>query len=126
MRISDWSSDVCSSDLAVAVATVPSVSTAHPTGRAPAAGYHHTIDLYIERQLAPITHGDTQSLQRDHNLHTQCIRGIQYRPCVDAVGVFERNLPIEHIVKPHHMDSAYGCSRKIGRASCRERVCQYV
>src|SRR3546814_8911976 len=73
MRISDWSSDVCSSDLPVAT---------HAT---------------LRRQRVQITSGFACC--------TQC--GIQVaRVRCDEVGI-------------HH-------AMQIGRASCRERVCQYV
>src|SRR3546814_9339391 len=77
MRISDWSSDVCSSDL-----------------RAPAfqAGYVGSI---------PITRSTT-ALASDR----QCGKSARQR--------FQKR------VRPE------GTGREIGRASCRERECQYV
>src|SRR3546814_18471552 len=71
MRISDWSSDVCSSDLAIKVI---------------------------------ILAGNGKNFSAGHDIGT---------PERDAHESFER----EHLL-PDHVE--------IGRASCRERVCQYV
>src|SRR3546814_7627449 len=76
MRISDWSSDVCSSDLSSpAIASAP--------------------------VWAPVTPGD-RSTARLIRLVSMMVR-----PTVDGA----RTVFVEH---------------QIGRASCRERVCQYV
>src|SRR3546814_1505446 len=98
MRISDWSSDVCSSDLlgavggdvvemprAIGLALVP-----RPLGRerdefpAPVENAARAVMLEEERRVA-----------------------------LDL-------LPLEHAGDRDAVD------RQIGRASCRERVCQYV
>src|SRR3546814_1119433 len=71
MRISDWSSDVCSSDRA---------------GRA-----NHLIGAFETDELGP--------LAGRRLCHLQCHFG---------------------------MDTLTFARREIGRASCRERVCQYV
>src|SRR3546814_9677976 len=84
MRISDWSSDVCSSDL---------VDAAH-------ADFQGNI-----RFLVP----------------ARATRG-QEEP------VFA-NIPIDTFALPMDADMRAGFSdlvKEIGRASCRERVCQYV
>src|SRR3546814_10477710 len=98
MRISDWSSDVCSSDLA-------------PEG----------IDLEAIRERAAEHADDAQALstnvrQRAEALteDAQTIQGeaqanrAAYADSIDATGT-DAVLDFE-----------------IGRASCRERVCQYV
>src|SRR3546814_5273371 len=83
MRISDWSSDVCSSDLQ-------------------------------GLRRAEARRGDVERLQ-----HVQDLDG------VDAAGAGRR--------RADHLDAAIAAAHrlaldqaKIGRASCRERVCQYV
>src|SRR3546814_5244737 len=87
LRISDWSSDVCSSDLVSPTATVALI--------------------------------DADSFQLTHN-------GSQY---LCAVGVPEYTPPelqgrsLKSIVRTQDHD-AFGL--EIGRASCRESVCQYV
>src|SRR3546814_17991316 len=82
MRISDWSSDVCSSDL-----------------------------LSSEDESR-----DTQGEGRRGEQHHQ--------GGDDAVGPLHFALPSS--VRMAARRSSRCCSTKIGRASCRERVCQYV
>src|SRR3546814_3234165 len=87
MRISDWSSDVCSSDLAVE-------AEYGRGGEAP------------EPFKLPLGNGGAE--RRDHLAHA---------------GLVERDRI--HIALDH--DHPPGLTRgEIGRASCRERVCQYV
>src|SRR3546814_9980258 len=80
MRISDWSSDVCSSDLL------------------------HFTPLPNLRRIV-----ESGLLSRDH---VQEQGGIRTHGNVAATAVFKT--------------AALNHSAKIGRASCRERVCQYV
>src|SRR3546814_14521020 len=82
LRISDWSSDVCSSDL----------RGGDDPGRRTAAGQ---------------AHGDFQRLERRAR-------------AVDA-GRTGRDLS-----RVRHLQAGQGLVEEIGRASCRERVCQYV
>src|SRR3546814_2322870 len=85
MRISDWSSDVCSSDLA---AWIPEIL--------------QDKDLLRGQAFSKV------------GLHSALAFPIRYGEDVTAV--------IECLSqKIHEPDEA-----KIGRASCRERVCQYV
>src|SRR3546814_15074074 len=107
MRISDWSSDVCSSDL---------------------------INAQITRQCNDHgRHNDSDGVVCDHfrQQHRQCINGKdqsprgyvtqQGRQCVDnqlnATGLLQAKTYSQH---PEDEDE-----NKIGRASCRERVCKY-
>src|SRR3546814_5847028 len=78
MRISDWSSDVCSSDL---------VSV-----------------MRFQRDFAP-----GGSLDRP--------------PGYAVAGLFDRDDILHELGKTLHIPR---CEQQIGRASCRERVCQYV
>src|SRR3546814_6806941 len=76
MRISDWSSDVCSSDLVM-----------------PPRELHEPDLLWVQRRTQRIIFldaVDTQRMARIEFLHFRCDR------------------------------------QEVGRASCRERVCQYV
>src|SRR3546814_2799825 len=82
MRISDWSSDVCSSDL---LRTVPHNSIHRPAARYP---------------LIVKTKGII-------NTHTENYNGVTF---------FTR----------HKLSNNSDNISQIGRASCRERVCQYV
>src|SRR3546814_2396798 len=82
MRISDWSSDVCSSDLTSA-------------GRVPTdKGYR----LFVDRltKVKPMSAAEQRAI-------SNFLQG-----AVDLDDVVQRSV------------------RQIGRASCRERVCQYV
>src|SRR3546814_1977073 len=80
MRISDWSSDVCSSDLL-------------DLGRDPRLGGGPG------RQPVDLAQGDA---------------------CLGQGGTRPDHDPPLPRIEPHHVE------RQIGRASCRERVCQYV
>src|SRR3546814_4799652 len=94
MRISDWSSDVCSSDL-------PCADLAKR-----ARGAHQPVVL--ERAFFGAADLD---------------RRVGRRPRLRTVQPLERQLAVELIV----MLCRVGEMRvQIGRASCRERVCQYV
>src|SRR3546814_15295092 len=99
MRISDWSSDVCSSDLAETQSQVrrvalldfsaPSTPVAQPTA---------PIDAVSNGMLL-----DFRDMRRSE-------------AAAPSVNTFSAISP-----------ASYGIVRaKIGRASCRERVCQYV
>src|SRR3546814_12167316 len=91
MRISDWSSDVCSSDL---ITAAPRLQTS-PAG--PLAGPRRAFDKTLCAASCPIS-----------NLHRAM------RPLHGLLSPeFPRQTPPATAVE-------------IGRASCRERVCQYV
>src|SRR3546814_6224924 len=86
MRISDWSSDVCSSDL-----TSPAAVKEYL--RAKLAGFEHEVFavLFMDTQHRLIEYAE------------------MFRGTIDGASVYPRELV-----------------KEIGRASCRERVCQYV
>src|SRR3546814_7151975 len=101
MRISDWSSDVCSSDLDADLDD----------------GLGHRGDAAI-RVLARV--GDRDGLPgvgRDGVRHGWC-RGDEVEPEL-AFEALRDDLQVE---EPEET----GPEAEIGRASCRERVCQYV
>src|SRR3546814_3312324 len=100
MRISDWSSDVCSSDLRKTVRPVVELDLLpqelrlrleRPVGR--------------ERQRIARLERGGPSLAVDVDRFARAGRGLALEPAVHDDGV---DIP------------------EIGRASCRERVCQYV
>src|SRR3546814_11333689 len=97
MRISDWSSDVCSSDLEhsrLAAARDARFSKGHcPRAPAPAPSPTHVLPAVRGQVRA----GDPAGVIGDEEAH--------------RIGDFVR------IAQP---------PGQIGRASCRERVCQYV
>src|SRR3546814_11170837 len=90
MRISDWSSDVCSSDL-------------------------HPLDAGGESPVREGVDGEGRGLPGLHLSHV----GL-----VDAH--FQLHLGEVFSDGEQHRRLKGGRDRQIGRASCRERVCQYV
>src|SRR3546814_10647029 len=90
MRISDWSSDVCSSDLRCRLVGVCEGRVSHDDGIGEAAAAFDLLRLPA---------GDDVQADRE------------------AAG--RKALLRSHLRQP-------GTAAQIGRASCRERVCQYV
>src|SRR3546814_10366398 len=106
MRISDWSSDVCSSDLPPTV-----------TGR---------IEVKVTRTNE--TAADSREMNESHWVG---LRGFVLPP----TGTPDPDGPIYDVGDTGHYAypdmtklaiRAKVTGQKIGRASCRERVCQYV
>src|SRR3546814_13841902 len=96
MRISDWSSDVCSSDLLIK--TLPQELFANPQGQR-AQGYQLSSDAV----RAAMSGGD--ALYSEVQVH------------LNNLATLSRQVDMTTNAK----DAA-----EIGRASCGERVCQYV
>src|SRR3546814_9813755 len=94
MRISDWSSDVCSSDLALV----------HFLTALGALG-HHRVQRLARRTLA-----------NDH------VQPLTAQPCDGSVLVLPDDIRHADLLRT----GAHEKGHKNGRASCRERVCQYV
>src|SRR3546814_1846777 len=84
MRISDWSSDVCSSDLVVPAEHDDEVAVLH----------HHVLVL----ESAHVIHRPPAAI-------------------INTIATFVDFCGGKQRILPRH---------EIGRASCRERVCQYV
>src|SRR3546814_15584838 len=101
MRISDWSSDVCSSDL-------PTQRTKKMGGsRKSRPSFLQSLVLEVDlRADAEVT---------THDVRTSPGR-IEAEQAIGRVGI-ERRLGVEQV---EHVRI------EIGRAPCRERVCQYV
>src|SRR3546814_21078009 len=98
MRISDWSSDVCSSDLALVI-----FAGAQTVG---ASGF---LTVYVAGiVLGNHRHRATQLINRFHD-------GLAW---LSQIVMF---LLLGLLVTPSDL-----LPTQIGRASCRERVCQYV
>src|SRR3546814_1846635 len=99
MRISDWSSDVCSSDLKVVDAT-----------------FGDEQEVFVKAKTAQ---------PGEYNLvHSSGITF--YKKWVDAgmsATINPDNIPNLALVMPALMEPYL---KKIGRASCRERVCHYM
>src|SRR3546814_12312643 len=115
MRISDWSSDVCSSDLppprgvdlAEPLAVVVDENPPFPCQRllAPALQYERCLAIERDMPCAPRFCG------RAGHGHDAPFE-IDVRP-----------VEVEQFTPPR---AGVDREEKIGRASCRERVCQYV
>src|SRR3546814_14001297 len=101
MRISDWSSDVCSSDLVVDVRCVEGADQQDAMVKL----LRRLVQ--VERSLLHVALA---------NVEVCALEGLHCRWKV-AVKIL-----------PRHIERLLRClrSRKIGRASCRDRVCQYV
>src|SRR3546814_11550562 len=96
MRISDWSSDVCSSDLVLA--------------GSPDAPMTATLRGLIKREIAFISFNSFLQSRRRRAVH------------LFASGM----LAPPHDVRPWCSKRPVPGCLEIGRASCRERVCQSV
>src|SRR3546814_3956728 len=116
MRISDWSSDVCSSDLAPARADHRGVGP-------------RDLRALARRPQGP-RRGDTQGLSASDASARE-----------EAIGLAARSVAVARVLLDEHFlqllevreggvvvgAPTFGrLAREIGRASCRERVCQYV
>src|SRR3546814_3333705 len=97
MRISDWSSDVCSSDLMIFVAATAIVWTSVQRLLEPAPPTQPGIGLALSTAAAGVNLAVGLTLTRIGRAHRS--------PTLIADG--------KHLMQ-------------IGRASCRERVCPYV
>src|SRR3546814_3342852 len=100
MRISDWSSDVCSSDL------------------------RHPLDLLIDMDaiMPVLAHYPDHRGALDGKGHmTAPRRDIMMAPDQGPIGKCEGKA-VRHSASGQ-VEQAF---HKIGRASCRERVCKYV
>src|SRR3546814_16082375 len=103
MRISDWSSDVCSSDLGQG----REVGTRVAFDQRPQPRRFQHLDL-----VAPL-------IEMPGHFQPTC--GLETDNQTPIVPIFGRLVGMEL-----EFPCARGCFGKIGRASCRESVCQYV
>src|SRR3546814_5913334 len=115
MRISDWSSDVCSSDLQrERIATI---------GRTMGTE-HHAARRLFGREARAEREAAADPLRARHDVGCQAIllMGIE--------GAGARDAALDFVEDQHQValvaDIAQRLQAEIGRASWRERVCQYV
>src|SRR3546814_11263796 len=113
MRISDWSSDVCSSDLGLVVrADLPISAPTDLSGKRIAVPFGST-SYYLLLSLLRLEHIPENAVTLVDMTPSQA-RTAWDRREIDGAWLWETAL---------HQMVADG---EIGRASCRERVCQYV
>src|SRR3546814_11133968 len=128
MRISDWSSDVCSSDLEDRTVAEDSeladdrisplelcehhVDPPHAADRSTGELLHVDRDIGVEGEVVRVVVDRTRDLDQ---LADQAAAGVEepQGELVDAEAT--RLLATDHVA-----------AVEIGRASCRDRVCQYV
>src|SRR3546814_14198890 len=119
MRISDWSSDVCSSDLVWG-----------PLFQQAGRQYQPTV-LSFYSQSGVSGYGAAQSAMgpfycpNDGKVYLDTDFFNELRQRFGAHGDFAQAYVIAHEVG-HHVQDLEGTLGKIGRASGRERVCRYV
>src|SRR3546814_14886001 len=107
MRISDWSSDVCSSDLLK----------------------HGPLALVdADMPVVVIAPNDNLLEKVKSNMQEVRARGGELFVFTDADSNFSESEGVHVIRTPRHVGvlSPIVHTIQIGRASCRERVCQYV
>src|SRR3546814_17868850 len=99
MRISDWSSDVCSSDLA----------------------YHNMVEYLWTYGNQKEFIAACKNLQRPHESRLSTVTAELKKEGLSLSGW------IGTVNRPSQLKDEEGdnLNSKIGRASCRERVCQY-
>src|SRR3546814_19666800 len=114
MRISDWSSDVCSSDLPYLIARTLVGDAPYFISHGSALELHRMV---TQPQLVIIV--SCAKRLRPQHIHGYGFRFVDVKP-QDFFGVTEIWITSQEQVRVRDPE------RKIGRASCRERVCQYV
>src|SRR3546814_2848515 len=109
MRISDWSSDVCSSDLCVdhAFQAVDDEEVTLLVVIAEVAGAEETLAVALEEDLRGFF-GSVPVAEEDLRPGGDDLAGFVGAEFLQSVGIDDARVD------------------EIGRASCRERVCQYV
>src|SRR3546814_10024252 len=113
MRISDWSSDVCSSDLMTLCCCLHAACVGGPTGRLGAGLI--VFKTIAEFYLALMDQSWAHTLYPILVLDTACLLAFLLLALRN-----DRHWPL------WVSGCALAAVAEIGRASCRERVCQYV
>src|SRR3546814_12791919 len=115
MRISDWSSDVCSSDLlAAAIQIVSSPDRIVLVQGRAGAGKSTMLQPIAKAEAIDATARMLSAEGKDALLLTADVIG-------DAKALAFQNKMVADL----KTDTGLEAMTKIGRASCRERVCQY-
>src|SRR3546814_11227283 len=114
MRIRDWSSDVCSSDLA----NVISLNTLH-FGDSRVEKAVRQAERLLEKDIPLLIHGETGV---GKEVFVKALHQASSRSKQPFIAVNCAAIPAELVES-----ELFGYEKgEIGRASCRERVCQYV
>src|SRR3546814_16981570 len=114
MRISDWSSDVCSSDLSIAFFWFPNAPEAAPGISAPEALPTRGNFMSAHGSMNHIAI-NVRADKFDEYYQRLVDKGVDVTPILN-----HDNSPTQSSAEMH--DDVY----EIGRASCRERGLQYV
>src|SRR3546814_17188743 len=135
MRISDWSSDVCSSDLTLTIDAGDQIDIRHDAreGAAPTLRASDSLVATAPNSISGaagslIAAGGTLSLTTTGDAGTIGVDGLAGGDItLTSVGT----TTVEHAEAANDFAAnaasfATGLHSKIGRASCRERECQYV
>src|SRR3546814_11009265 len=128
MRISDWSSDVCSSDLLGARRRGETLSIEiHDTGPGIAAEYHQAIFEEFRRVSPAGTRASGLGLGLAIVKRAADLLGHQValNSHVGRGSGFSLTVPLLPPGAREDADDVAGFDQ-LGSASCRERVCQYV
>src|SRR3546814_17962102 len=127
MRISDWSSDVCSSDLKI---PLPTITHRDAIGSRIAHGALGNAERYQE--VCGI--GEIALVRQVSGKHRDLNRGIVQFDCRASVeqpiSLHDAKLISQRILILYAFRQCFGrgvlVESAIGSASCRARVCQYV
>src|SRR3546814_5236302 len=114
MRISDWSSDVCSSDLVARHRRFAQLQRIHFTETLETRDLRLGAAAFSDQAIEdPILLGFVEGVE--HLL-----------ACVDAKQRRHRDADVSRCNQWPEMLEEQRTQQQIGRASCRERVCKYV
>src|SRR3546814_11339247 len=122
MRISDWSSDVCSSDLGAEVRApkVVALYGANASGKTTMLRALEFVVTMIRDSVARTVPGFS-GIERFNDMES-ADRPIRF--AIELGGIM--NLTPEVFQRAMNGEKVAHGTYQIGRASCRERVCQYV
>src|SRR3546814_14279370 len=124
MRISDWSSDVCSSDLAeklnaCAPINGPAKSVFVSTGA-------EAVENAVKIARAHTSRAGVIAFSGGFHGRTLLGMGLTGKVAPYKIGFGPFPADIHHARFPHAYHGVSVNDAQIGRASCRERVCKYV
>src|SRR3546814_18091822 len=122
MRISDWSSDVCSSDLYVAYIVTPWAANRWVKRPAPTGGI---LDDGSEAESEANTHEERKP-DKLRDVYLWLIKPLQERSSARRALMIGAILALLLSAAQGGWQFIRPSGGESGRASCRERVCEYV